>query len=96
MRGRPEDIVERRRGSDLRHLYIVCFDAVDGGGAIDVVLTEPGARGEDLAVSQVCEFGGRIGFCCAVAVAGEDVEAEDSFGGLGEGEEEEGEGEKGL
>ena len=95
LRGRPENVVERRRGSDLGHLYIVRFDAVDGGCAIDVILTEPGTRGEDFAVSQVCEFGGRISFCCAVTVAGENIEAKDSFGALGE-REEEGEGEKGV
>lgn len=86
--GIHEDIVERGRGSDLGQLNVVWLDAIDGGGGVDVVLAEPGGGGEDFAVSQVCEFGGRICFGCAVSVTGENVETEDCLCRLGEWEEE--------
>ena len=86
--GRHENIVERCRSRNLGQLDIVGLDAVDGGGSIDVVLAEPGTGGEYLAVSQVCECGGRICFCSAVAMAGKDVETKHCFCSLGEGKEE--------
>ena len=71
--GRHEDAIQGRRGRDLGKLDDVWLDAIDGGGAVDVVLAEPCARGKDLAVSQVGESGGRVGFGCAISMAREDV-----------------------
>lgn len=51
LRRRHEDAIERGRGGDLGQLDVVGFDAIDGGGGVDVVLTVPGASGEDLTVS---------------------------------------------
>lgn len=84
-----EDGVEGRGGGDLRQLDGVGGDVGDGAGAVDVGCAEAGARGEDFAVAEGGEGGGGPGFGGAVAVAGEDVEAEDCVGGLSEGEEEE-------
>ena len=90
-----EDAIERRRSGNLGEFDVIGFDAVDWGAAVDVIFAEPGAGGEDLAISKVGKLSGRPGFGCAVTVAGENVECEDCVGGLGEGEEES-EGEDGL
>lgn len=89
-RRREEHVVEGRGSSDLRLLNDGVGDVVDlRGGAIgDVGVAEVGARGEDLRVTQVGEDGWWCGLRRAVAMAGEDVESKDRFGGGGEGEEE--------
>jgi len=78
----------------LRLLNNRVGNAVDlAGGAVgDVMIAEPGARGEDFRVSQGGEGSGRSGLGGAVAVAGVDVEAKNRLSGGGEGKEGEGEG----
>ena len=49
--GIHENVVERRRGGDLRKLDIIRGNAIDRGGAVDIILTKPGGGGEDFVVS---------------------------------------------
>lgn len=82
-----QDVIGRRRGSDLRQLHQVAVQAPDAASRIAgyVTVAEVGAGGVNFLVTQVRQVCGRGGLCGTVAMSGEDVGAQDGLSSDGAG-----------